>query len=228
MLRRLSLIWRTFTPVEEAVLAAVASALPEPSAEQLRAQIAHINRAQRILDWTDICFYAMRRGRVHWPEAVLFPNRGEFELAVAVYHVGGQRFRTQLRAVAGHVFGFVTRPSIKAACFGPVEDLSVARVGNPAHQAAGPPELQRFFPSSYLIYWQAARDAPAANGWSVLAPSEAYLVHLTTEDFVVLAERQGEEWLLVPARPDAGAIHHCALGQDPRPMATDFAGCLER
>lgn len=228
MWRRLSLAWRTFTPVEEAVLAAVASALPAASAAQLRAQIRQINRVQRVLDWTEICFYAMRRGRVHWPEAVLFPNRGEFEFAIVRYGVDGQRFETRLGAVAGHVFDFVTRPGIKAACFGPVEGLTVTRVGNPADERASTLDLQRFLPPSYLTSWQAVRDAAAANGWSVLAPSEAYLVHMTTEDFVVLAERRGEEWLLAPARPDAGAIHHCALGQEPQPVADDFARCLER
>lgn len=130
--------------------------------------------------------------------------------------------------MTGHVFDFVTRPSIKAACFGPVEDLTVTRVGNPADEGAGTLDLRRFLPPSYLTSWQAVRDAPAANGWSVLAPAETYLVNLTTGDFVVLAERRGEEWLLAPARSDAGTIHHCVLGQEPQPVADDFARCLER
>jgi hypothetical protein len=98
LVQRLSLRWRTFTPVEERVLAAVASALPPTSAELLRAQIACITSVQRILDWTEINFYARKRGRTRWPEASLFPDRREFQLAAATYRIRSTRFRSTLIA----------------------------------------------------------------------------------------------------------------------------------
>jgi hypothetical protein len=227
MLRRLSLLFRTFTPVEEAVLAAVANALPESSAESFRQQVACINKVQRTLDWTEICFYSTRGGRVRWPEAVLFPNRGDFQLAIVEYRIGSTRYRTMLHAVAGHIFSFVTRPPIKEASFGRVEDLAVVAVGDPLTPAAGDQSHQRFLPSSYLAWWQTARGAHEHNAWLVLEPDKTYVVHLSADDYVVLAERAGEEWLVVPEREGDGYIHHCVLGAEPRALEGDFARCLE-
>jgi hypothetical protein len=108
-----------------------------------------------------------------------------------------------------------------------VEDLAVVAVGDPLTPAAGDQSHQRFLPSSYLDWWQTARGAHEHNAWLVLEPDKTYVVHLSADDYVVLAERAGEEWLVVPEREGDGYIHHCVLGAEPRALEGDFARCLE-
>jgi hypothetical protein len=227
MLRRLSLLWRTFTSVEEALLTAVADALPSESATLLRGQIASITRVQRTLDWTEILFYSMRGGRVNWPETVLFPNRGETRLANLNYRVDGRSFRSTVHSISGHVFSLVTRPSIKEFCFGEVKEMVVADLGDMLYTSEGH-KAQRILPSTYLAYVERGEPAETSNGWTILQPNETYVVHLLGSDFYILAARQGNEWLLGSGNEGDQSIYLCTTEGEPEPVASEFDRALQR
>jgi len=50
LLQHLTLLWRTFTPVEQSVLGAVVGALAPTPKTLMQRQLASINRVQRLLD----------------------------------------------------------------------------------------------------------------------------------------------------------------------------------
>jgi hypothetical protein len=131
LIRRLTLLWRTFTPVERAILDAVAEAMPPSSRALIRRQIESINFVQRLLDWTAVNLYCRRRGKIAWSAEACFVNDGELELASADYKVSGKNFRTTIWRVGGHIFSLVTRPSIKPYGFEEPTDMTVEIVGDP-------------------------------------------------------------------------------------------------
>jgi hypothetical protein len=109
------------------------------------------------------------------------------------YVAGGKAFSTSLWSVKGHVFSFVTRPSIKAHCFALVSNLVVTLTGDPEAALVSRLDLSEFLPKSYLRFLDSHADNDAVNGWHIAPPGETHLVHLAAGDFVVLADREGAE-----------------------------------
>jgi hypothetical protein len=227
MLQRLSMMWNTYTPIEASVLTAITEALPPESGELMRAQMAAITKVQRTLDWTEILFYSEKGGTVHWKEETLFPNRTEFELAAATYDIDGTHFRTSVGAIGGHIFDFVTRPSIKDLAFRDPENLLVLILSDPMMDPAKGSDLARFLPQSYLDYWkEGERAARMENGWEVLHPDSVYVVPFPKEDYLLLAEKEGREWLVVPAREGNSRIFYSVDGEQPQPVPGSFEGAV--
>jgi hypothetical protein len=225
-LRRVTLLWRTYSPVEQSILNAVALALPPDQQDKIQRQIASVNRVQRILDWTEINLYCARRGKVAWPIDALFKNEGEFELAKVSYSTGGATFETIVWCVGGHVFSLVTRPSIKSHCFGAASNLVVAIIGDT--DAVGPKhlDLAKYLPESYVSFVEnQSLDAPV-NGWLVSPPDDTHLVHFAGGDFVVLAERDRSEWLLAAKITGTNQICHCTTDGNPENLSCDFSAAV--
>ena len=221
--RRLTLHWRTFTPVERIILDAVAESVPVEMQPKIRRQIESINLVQRILDWTEINLYCDHLGKVRWPAEAKFDNDGEFELAKASYSVAGRDFETTIWCVGGHIFSLITRPSIKPYCFADVSDMSVRIIGDPRAAGPGSPDLTQFHPESYLSFVEdRSTDAPI-NGWWVRKPGDTHVVHVAAGDFVVLAERDRSEWLLSRKDSSANSIYRCLTDREPEKLSVDFA-----
>jgi hypothetical protein len=187
MLRPIRLLFRTFTPVEIAVLDSVVAALPAAAAATCKEQVASITKVQRHLEWTEINFYRITHGRPDWTGVPLFPDRGEFALSQSKYTIDGHRFTTRIMCVAGHIFSFVTRPSIKKYCFGSLNDIQTIVFTDPTQ---GHTERTVNLPRTFTD-WHAMHQ-PERNGWSVLPFAETYTVHLADADYMVLAARGGE------------------------------------
>jgi hypothetical protein len=213
MFRRLSLLWRRFTPIEEAVFAEVEKALPAGCKEKFVRQRQAINRVQRILDWTEINFYSVRRGAVNWEPSIAFRNRGELELAEIRFSIQRRDFRSTLGAVTGHVFSLVTRPSIKPYAFQKITAISEVTLLNDPEDASGNPAMRFSLPSSYLA-WMGVCERREVNGWAVCDEGQAYVVHLSDGDYAVLAVREGVEYLMARIEGDDPDIYYSANYHD--------------
>ena len=106
MLRTFRLLWHTFTPVEKAVLDSISPLLSPTVATIYDQQLAAINKVQRYLEWTEINFYRIVRGKPNWTGIPQFPRSDEFTLAKSTYRVANTKFTSRIDCVNGHVFSF--------------------------------------------------------------------------------------------------------------------------
>ena len=95
---------RRFLPFERQVLSAAWELMNPRGRLLLAGQIRHVNRIQRLLDWTELELYCMRWFRVSWPAESLFRDKDEFELATVLLRHGEQRIKVTVWSVGGHVF----------------------------------------------------------------------------------------------------------------------------
>ena len=196
MHKRLSLLLRTFTPVEERLLGEIAKALPEHIRDIYLKQIQSINKVQRYLDWTEINFYHFRKGNPDWGSVQQFRRTDEFTLASVGYRIKGIDFETTLKGVSGHIFSLVTRPSIKQYSFGKIEAIHYVRIhDDPNFSASKRISTRGKLPPEYLENIEKV-GIYSIGGWNILEPKKVYQISLSTDDFLILAERQGEECLM--------------------------------
>ena len=196
MLKRCSLLWRTFTPVEERLLGEISNALPEHIRQVYRKQIQSINKVQRYLDWTEINFYHLRKGRPDWGSVQQFRRTDEFTLASVGYRTKGIDFKTTLKGVSGHIFSLVTRPSIKQYSFEKIETIHYVRIhDDPTFLSSKEIPTRDKLPPEYLEHIE-KEGADNIRGWNILEPSKVYQISLSADDFLILAERQGAEYLM--------------------------------
>lgn len=113
---------RKFLPFESAILGAVGSALAPELRGLFDAQLAHVNKVQRLLNWNEIEFYSMRWLKVHWPRSILFQDRGEFVLGSGTLSAAGSSAVVTVWAVGGHVFSIESKAPLKQ--FETVKDVS--------------------------------------------------------------------------------------------------------
>ena len=105
-------------------------------------------------------------------------------------------FTTAIWCTSGHIFSLVTRPSIKHYAFVEITQIhSLRLVEDPSAQKSTSNQGQHALPAIYYDHLQKS-DAGEINGWSLLAPEETYVVSLPEGDYVVLAIRGGQEYLL--------------------------------
>ncbi len=207
MLRRLRLLLRTFTPVEEQILQLVGDTLPDDHRSLFYSQVKSINKVQRTLDWTEINFYCMEFGKVRWNPNLLFPNRAEFEIGTVDYRIKGVRFATNLSAVGGHIFSLVTRPNIKPYCLDRIDEVEAVTItGDPGDRMSGIDINVDFPPNEFLQYIESA-ESPEVQGWHILTLPEVYRVPLPAGDFLILGVRQGEEYLMTPDKPEDSGVY---------------------
>src|SRR5436189_1062756 len=94
--RRLSLLRRRFSPLEERLIAAVREGLPPEAVPIFDAQVAGITLVQRPPGWNESNFYRRRRGKVDWGDIPAFPHTGELPLAEVRFGTAGKRYKATL------------------------------------------------------------------------------------------------------------------------------------
>jgi hypothetical protein len=208
MLDRLRLLWNRFTVLEERLLAEVRSVLPPPARSVLDAQVAAISRVQRLPPaWSEISFYCLRRGKVDWSEAPSFPCTDEFPLAELRFKAGGASYRATLGCIGGHIFDVVTVPGARAVAFADWDAAPRVRLlGDPLRPPTGRRE-----PELLPLLWQeflAEHPGVPPRGWALHDAAAAHRVALPDGEYVILAERGGEEFLLHRVEPLADGIYH--------------------
>lgn len=104
---------RKLLPFEKEILTAVHAHLPSNVARKFAAQIAAINKVQRLLEWHEIEFYSMRWFKAHWPPECLFSQRGETEMARVEAVFGSRSLDVSVWSVNGHLFSLEAKEGMK-------------------------------------------------------------------------------------------------------------------
>ena len=224
--QRLSLLWRRFSPLEEQLFGTIRSVVPDDARAVFDAQVDAVNHVQRLPGWVEIDYYRRRSGRVDWSGVRMFPRTAEFQLARVEFSVGG-RYRATLSCIAGHIFDFSIAPAPRAIAFEAWDAAGTARLlGDPRHAGLEGPAL------SLLDRWTRALDAirsDVGSDWILHDSRTAYRVTLEEGEFVVLAERCGDEFVLHRLEPPADILFHVPSHDDrPRPLQRDVADVLRR
>jgi len=87
------------------------------------AQVACINKVQRLLEWNEIEFYCMRFLKIRWPEAVLFEDKGEFIIASGTLRTEDLSAEFTVWSVNGHLFSIESRTPLKPFHSGDREEI---------------------------------------------------------------------------------------------------------
>jgi hypothetical protein len=128
-------------PFENVILSKVGSSLSLEQSAQFAAQVAHINKVQRLLEWNEIEFYCIRWFEVRWPTESLFQNHGEFVLGSGTLRAPGISAPVSVWAVGGHVFSIESEVPLKP--FRGATDVSFALTKAAAQPCAPADPLQR-------------------------------------------------------------------------------------
>lgn len=83
----------------------------------------------------------------------------------------------------------------------------------------------RKLPKSYASF-VSRTGAGTFFGWDVLAPEDVYEVNLDDGAFWVLAQREGDTYLL--GHPDDLTLLVCEVGEQPRAVSRDFNQFLQQ
>ena len=227
MIKRLALLFRTFTPVEEALLSHVESALPPEAREIYVKQIAKINHVQRTLDWHEILFYILRNHKPAWDQSIPFKNKSELILARVTFTIDNLTFRAKVGAVNGFVFSLLIRPSIKPHWHKQISSIKKLVIEtNPEDETSKPHIVS--LPASYLK-WISYDSPEGFNGWTVLSSEETYSISLADADYIVLAVREGDEYLLSLAEsPESGFYYAQTDGTTLDHVAESFKSALKK
>lgn len=193
--QRLGLWFRLFSPLEARLVAAARTALAGPAQAVYDQQVSAINRVQRDPSWTELRFYRMRMGKPDWGGVRAFPSAGEFRLAQVRFSVQARSYRATLACIHGHIFDFALSPSPKQIAFESWDGPPAVRLlTDPMRGGSGSRLLEAVAPA-----WQACLERhvpPPAAGWTLYDRETAYRVPSAGGEYLLLAERGGEEFIL--------------------------------
>jgi hypothetical protein len=224
MFESLRTLFCRFTPVEERLLAEFTKLLPSGVAEKVQSQIAAFNRVQRLLDWTEVNFYHLRRGKPAWEEVERCADKSELNVAEIRFLVGDKSFRARFKFVEGHLFSLVIRPSIKPYAFAVITKIVEAKLlANPDRPNSSAPN--KTLPQGF-VQWVRGHKERDINGWDVLEEGAVYSISLEDAEYMVLAVRQGVEFLLAKDEPDSLIFRADADETQVRALGVSFGEAL--
>jgi len=204
--QRFSLMWRRFSPLEERLIAAVRAVLPPQAQTIFDAQISGITLVQRLPPhWAEISFYRRHHGKVDWSDVPAFPRTGEFRLAEVQFSVGGRRHKATLTSISGHIFDFTVIPSPKAIAFAVWDAAPSARILSDPLIRDSARERQPI-PSLWQDFL--ARHRAFAGDWTLHDSETAYSTAFADGEFLVLAEREGDQFVLHRIEPPASTLFY--------------------
>jgi hypothetical protein len=202
--QRLSLMWRRFSPLEERLIAAVRNVLPPQAQTIFDGQVAAITLVQR--NGNEICFYRKVSGKVDWSGVPAFPNTGEFRLAEVRFSANGRKYKATLTSIRGHSFDFVILPSPKAIAFTDWDSAASARLLLDPLIVESVKE-----PESIPDSWQEFLARPrtgATSEWTLHDAESAYRTAFNDGEFLILAEREGDQFVLHRIDPPASTLFY--------------------
>lgn len=202
---RLSLLWRRFAPFEQHLLAAVRTVLPEAARSIFDAQVAAIGLVQRDPRWTEIRFY--RRRGVNWDGVPMFPCTDEFAVAQVSFSARGKRYKAKLSCIKGRIFDFIVSPNPKQIAFADWDGEPAAKLlRDPMGQTTGRSALERL-PLEWRQFLK-QHSGQDMSGWVLYDEHTAYRVPSQDGESLLLAEREGDEFILqnLEEGPDNGKL----------------------
>ena len=216
MLDRVTLLWKRFSPLEERLLSAVRELLPTAAQSILDSQVAAITLVQRAPpSWGEICFYRRRRWRVDWGGVALFPCTDEFRLAEVRFKANGRSFRSALTCIGGHIFDFATTPGPRRVAFAPWEGRPIAvLLKNPLDLPTGA-RAPEPIPQAWEEFLR-RHGTPRESDWQLHDAATAYRIIVGDAEYLILAERSGDEFILHRTEPPSDGFFHL-VEHDGRP-----------
>jgi hypothetical protein len=201
---RFSLLWRRFSPLEEQLIAAVRNVLPPQAQIIVDAQVAAITLVQRHPN--EICFYRILSGKTDWSGVPNFPRTSELRLAEVRFRARGQGYKATLTSIRGHAFNFTIFPSPKAIAFANWDSAASARLLSDPLTVESPDESEPM-PSSWREFL-ARPQSGATNEWKLHDSGSAYRTAFADGEFLVLAEREGDQFVLHRIDPPASTLFY--------------------
>ena len=201
-------MWQRFSPLEERLIAAVRDVLPPQAQPTFDAQVAGITLVQRHPQWTEISFYRRRHGKVDWSDIPAFPHTGEFPLAEVRFSAEGRRYKATLTSIAGHIFDFAVTPRPKAVAFATWDAAPSSRLlSDPliVHSGRAPEPI----PAAWREFL-ARRPRQQKDDWTFHDADTAYRTTFDEGEFLILAERAGDEFVMHRIEPPASSLFYLA------------------
>ncbi|HPU56486.1 MAG TPA: hypothetical protein PLH97_09420, partial [Verrucomicrobiota bacterium] len=143
-----------------------------------------------------------------------FPRTDEFRLAEVQFSVRGRRYKATLTSIRGHVFDFTIRPSPKSIAFADWDSEPSARLlSDPMRldSASEPPPI----PDSWREFL-VRRKALHVGNWTLHDSQSTFRTTFTEGEFLVLAEREGDQFVLHRIDPPAFTLFYLG-SHDGRP-----------
>ncbi|HEX6737611.1 MAG TPA: hypothetical protein VF310_05060, partial [Vicinamibacteria bacterium] len=171
--------------------------------------------------WGEICFYRRRHGKVDWSGVPLFPCTDEIKLATVRFRVSGRSFKSTLTCIQGHVFDFATSPGPKDVAFGHWQgEPTSTLLDDPLRAPTGRKALEHL-PQRWAALLQ-DRGRASQTSWQLHDGSTAYRVAFDDAEYLILAEREGDEFILWRTEPPADGLfylpHHDGV---PEPLRAE-------
>jgi len=222
-IKKISLLWRRFTPLEEFLLEVLQRELPEEPRRINQRRIDLINCVRRPLKWTEIMFFQLHDGKPVRDEGDMFPCRSQEEIILAQIRFMPERsqrsYTSEIIAVSGYMFSIDTHPSPKRIAFCREYILKGVKLVDDPMVECPPTLLERLrkrLPPDY--------DALAGqelSGWYVFGPSEIYRVPLENAHYLLLAQSENgtADFLGVRASGNSKDVYYLPHDDEPRKSA---------
>ena len=187
MFQRISLFWRTFTPLEDFLLNQFLRHLQTDARNTTETQINSITKTQRNLNWNEIRFYSRNINQI-----IKYPNTQEIVLANIEFRLKEtkKKWKAKIYSVNGHLFSININPSPKKICFiKDIEIISLALIDNPMDPLANSNlvKLYSLLPEEFSKF-----EGQTLNNWNIKRKDAIYGIPTNVGDLFCLAQRDDE------------------------------------
>ena len=199
--------------------------IPNPAQPLFDDQIAAINHVQRLPpSWGEIDFYR----RPDWTGVSLFPCTDEFRLASVRFRIAGRSYKAVLSSISGHVFDFAISPGPRDVAFEPWEgEVTSVLLRDPLGTPTGAKEPE-LIPAEWQRFLAHQRDEQP-NGWVLLNETTAHRVVISDAQFLILAEREGPEFILHRVEPAGEQLYYLRHHDEtPEPIDREIETVMRR
>ena len=203
-----------FLPFERKILDAVIEKLEPEARRKLEIQLSETTKIQRIFSY-ETNLYASK-GNNKRSSRSLFNNRTELKFARIKYSFENNRFTTELYSVKGYIFSLITRPGPKKIKKLDPEKISVEILSDPEETSSSDKRPQSL-PNSYLHFDFNSKNT---GKWTIYNPDNIYHVELEEGSFWLLAELDGQRFVVTPVNNDSDEIFICLEGESLKKVNT--------
>jgi hypothetical protein len=219
VIRNLRLFWKRFTPLEERLFTEVRKVIPIAAQAMFDDQVAGINHVQRLPPgWSEIDFYSRR----NWTRVLMFPNTDEFRLAQVKFRIAAKAYKAILSCINGHIFDFAITPGPRDVAFNEWEgEPTTVLLGDPLRSPSGRKDLE-----AVPVEWQnflARQSDESLSKWVLYDETSAYRVVINDAQYLILAEREGPQFILQRLEPPDEQLYYLRHHDDtPRPIDSEI------
>lgn len=131
---------------------------------------------------------------------------GEFRLAEVRFSVERRRYKAILTSISGHIFDFAVTPSPNGIAFTDWDSVPSARLLSDPLSIDSASEYQPM-PDSWREFL-AGPHGSTADDWTLHDAETAYRTAFADSEFLVLAEREGDQFVLYRIEPPTSTLFY--------------------